>query len=306
LSVLRLLVALLLVVGPAAFAQEAKPYLPAKPTYSILVIGDGIASGMGSGLARMAESDSRLAVDGRYEEDSGLARPDNYDWVAALPRTLDTNPFDIVVIQLGSNDSQELRDGNFRFPFGTPDWAAAYRKRVDALIAAARSRSAAIYWVSPPPMQAPDYNAAVNTIADLIKGRVEVAGLRHIDIRKTFSAADGSYTDRGADETGAIRRLRNRDGVHFLRTGNNRFGQIVLAAIKADIDAAAKAAPLAASEAAGPSFGQDGTAIIVTPAPGALTSDAGASPTGNSATKLFVQGIAPDPQPGRFDDFSLR
>jgi hypothetical protein len=300
------LLALMFAAAVPVLAQETKPYLPAKPAYAILVIGDGIASGMGAGIARMAESDARLSVDGRYEEDSGLARPDNYDWVTSLPRILDTNPFDIVVIQLGSNDSQELRDGNFRFAFGTPDWEQAYQKRIDALVAAARSRSAAIYWVSPPPMAAPDYNAAVARIAGLMKARVQIAGLRYLDIRQTFSAADGSYTDRGQDVTGENRRLRNRDGVHFLRIGNDRFGQIVLAAIKSDIDAAAKAAPLAASQATGPSFGQDGATVIVTPAPGTPSASTAAVPPGGSAAKLFRDGIAPDPQPGRFDDFSLR
>jgi uncharacterized protein len=299
LRLLRALVFLLIAV-PAA-AQNAKPYLAAKSAYGILVIGDGIASGMGSGIARLSESDQRLSVDGRYEEDSGLARPDNYDWVVSLPKILDSNPLDIVVVQLGSNDSQELRDRNFRFVFGTPDWEAAYRKRVDALIAVARSRSAAIYWVGPPPMAATGYDRSVAAVAALIKERVEIAKLRYIDIRKPFTTPGGNYAERGADETGVVRRLRARDGVHFLKSGNNRLGQIVLAVIKADVDAAQRAAPIEAG--AGPAFGQDGATSVIVLQPGA------ASPNdpvpGTSAAKLFLEGQAPDPQPGRFDDFSL-
>jgi hypothetical protein len=297
----RILAALLLLLMAAqASAQDAKPYLVPKSTYQILVIGDGIASGMGAGIARMAENDARLLVDGRYDENSGLARPDSYDWVTALPRVLDTNPFDIVVVQLGSNDSQDLRDGNFRFAFGTPDWAGVYQKRVDALIAAARSRSAAIFWVSPPPMAAPDYDQSVAAVAELIRQRVQIANVRYIDIRPAFTAPDGSYTDHSRDETGAIRRLRARNGVHFLRAGNNRLGQLVLAAITADIDASARAAPIDASV---PAFGQDGERLTTAGPAAGFPAGAERPPT-NSATRLFVDGVVPDPQPGRFDDFS--
>jgi hypothetical protein len=292
--------AFVLIAAPAQ-AQSAKPYLPAKSAYNILVIGDGIASGMGSGMARLSEQDQRLSVDGRYDEDSGLARPDKYDWVVSLPKVLDSNPFDIVVVQLGSNDSQELRRGSFRFAFGTPDWQTEYAKRIDALIAVTRSRSAAIYWVGPPPMAAPQYDLSIAAVAALIKQRVEIAGLRYIDIRTTFSAPDGSYTDRGPDEAGVVRRLRARDGVHFLRAGNNRLGQIVLAVIKADIEAASRAAPVTASD--GPGFGQDGATTVTVLPPSGSPGDLLA---GSSEARLFVEGQVPEPQPGRFDDFSVR
>jgi hypothetical protein len=80
-------------------------------------------------------------------------------------------------------------------------------------------------------------------------------------------------------------------------------GQLVLAVIKADIDAAARAAPAATGDGS-PAFGQDGATVTAILPPGAPAGAAGAPMPGSSAAKLFIEGIVPDPQPGRFDDFS--
>ena len=55
-------------------------------TYQLFVFGDSLAAGLFSGMSRMAEGDLRIAIDGRFKDDSGLARPEFYDWAAALPK----------------------------------------------------------------------------------------------------------------------------------------------------------------------------------------------------------------------------
>src|SRR5947209_1059896 len=81
----RALLALALFLAAAlhASAQQsgaAQPYLQSKESYQIFVLGDSLAAGLWSGMNRLAQGDDRLAIDGRYKEDSGLARPDYYDW----------------------------------------------------------------------------------------------------------------------------------------------------------------------------------------------------------------------------------
>jgi hypothetical protein len=46
---------------------------------------------------------------------------------------------------------------------------------------------------------------------------------------------NGRYTDQGADPTGKVTRLRSRNGIHFLKSGNNKLGVLVLEAIRRDI-----------------------------------------------------------------------
>ena len=323
----------------ASAQQNGPPYLDSKESYQIFVLGDSLAAGLWSGMTRAAAGDDRLAIDGRYKEDSGLARPDYYDWNDALPKILERNTIDIAVVIIGTNDSQEIRDGNVRYVFGTPDWNRLYAADVDRLTKSLKDAGAAVYWVELPPMAAPQYEADIRAIAATQAERAKAAGVKVVSTRAAFANEDGSYTDKGFDDSGEFIRLRSRDGVHFLKSGNTKLAGLVLAAIRADIDAAegkgesANASPQEPPPA-GPAFGQEssegGETVIYPEAPPKLAVDpqlakadlAGnrqqvvpsnpalaelaktASP-GSSAEKLFTLGELPPAKPGRFDDFRM-
>jgi hypothetical protein len=336
-----LLVLFLALVLPAALAQAqdrqqqqsaANRYLPVKPTYGIFVFGDGLAGGLQAGMARLTEQNDRFRVDGRFKEDSGLARPEIYDWNEAIPKIFRSNEIDIVVMFAGMNDVQNIKDQNFRYAFGAPEWTTAYAARLDQLLTTLKQTGAAVYWVGLPPMESEDYDKSIAAIAAVQKQRVEAAGVRYIDIKPAFSDGAGKYVERGPDDTGEVRRLRDRDGIHFMRVGNNKLASLVLAAITKDVEGApppTAATPSGDGEAAtkapgsGPSFGQDaaeGVAGVVRtqPAPGTAAADQPVGPAapnaeviaksgfaqGSAAHELFVKGVPPKPVDGRFDDFS--
>src|SRR4051812_36770804 len=68
-----------ILLGAPALAQQ-KPYLPRKDSYNVFVLGDSLAGGLGAGMTRLAQNDPEIVMDGRFKEDSGLARPEFYDW----------------------------------------------------------------------------------------------------------------------------------------------------------------------------------------------------------------------------------
>jgi hypothetical protein len=148
-------------------------------------------------------------------------------------------------------------------------------------------------------------------------------------MRPELSGPDGAFIDTGPDDTGTVTRLRGRDGVSFYKAGNNRMGQIVLAAIVSSSDAPAQQAsgqpPQDAAEQTPqvPLFGQllmNGEAYTVQPegvtANAVMLTSAGLSgeaalkalrdiaPEGSSAERLFKRGEAPTAPAGRADDFS--
>ena len=51
----------------------------------------------------------------RFNEESGLARPEVYDWPATVPKILASNAYDVIVVMLGANDRQTIRDGEQRY-----------------------------------------------------------------------------------------------------------------------------------------------------------------------------------------------
>src|SRR5215470_9776113 len=80
-----------------------KPYFEAKDLYQVFVLGDSFAAGLWSGVSRNIDGDMRISLNGRYKEDSGLSRPEYYDWNGALPKILASNKIDIAIVMLGSN-----------------------------------------------------------------------------------------------------------------------------------------------------------------------------------------------------------
>ncbi|WP_170984559.1 SGNH/GDSL hydrolase family protein [Rhodoligotrophos defluvii] len=224
-------------------------YIPeAHDRYSVLVLGDALAGGLWAGMGRAVKPDDRFQVEVRYREGSGFARSDLYDWLDALPGILDRNQVHAAVVLLGSNDGQDLRVGSERLAFGSPEWKAKYQEVVDEFLAELRKRNIAVYWVGLPPMARPDYDEAMQKINAVVKERAEAVGVKFIDIRKHFSDETGGYTEMGMDpESGLYRRLRDRDGVRFLKRGNTKLASIVLDVLREDVKAAENPPPPAAA-----------------------------------------------------------
>jgi uncharacterized protein len=331
------------ILAAAALPLQAqqKQYLPVKDEYQVFVIGDSLAAGLWSGLTRAADQDSRLSINGRYKEDSGLTRPEYYDWNAALPKILERNTIDIAVVMIGSNDGQDIRDGDMRYVFGTPEWSAHYAAQIDRLIKTLTEAGAAVYWVELPPMAAEQYDAEIKTIAAIQAERAKAAGIKVVGTRAALSLENGGYTDKGFDAEGEFVRLRARDGVHFLKAGNTKLGSLVFEAMRTDLDhpegqGESAAVTSVQPEASGPAFGQSdaggGDTVMymepepeqpappiteatksdyagpknpVVPTNRAMAELAKSAHPGSTAQRLFTLGEAPPPQPGRFDDFRM-
>ncbi len=299
----------------------------------ILVIGDALGGGLGAGLTRMAEPEDGFNVTVRFNEESGIARPELYNWGESLPKILKGKSYDAAVVMLGANDRQTIRADPLRFSFGTPGWIAAYKAQTDRILDALASAGLKIYWVSVPPMADPEYEAAMRVILGIQKERVEAKGAVLVDIRPAFLNANGAYTDSGPDDTGIVRKLRARDGVSFFKQGNNRMGQLVLGAIKRASTEKPDTAEPAISESGVPEpsteepdkplFGQRGVqgeevsfrpqdfdaAVAVLVEQGVFGTGLAAlqaiAQPGSAAEKLFVGGVTIEAPAGRADDYTL-
>lgn len=301
----------------------------------VLVLGDAIGGGLGAGLLRLGEASGRYDVTIRFNEESGLARPEVYDWASTVAKLLETSSFDIIVVMMGANDRQMIRSGNERYAFNSPGWIEAYKRQTDLLLDQLAESGAKVYWVAMPPMADPDYDKAMQSISALQRERAEARGIPFLDLRAELSASDGSYTDSGPDDTGVTRKLRGRDGISFFKAGNNRMGQLVLQAIESGaafpLQKTAKA-PQAEQPAAGPvvepsaipMFGQmtmAGDALTVSPqgvsASASVVAGSGLgpaealktiramAPAGSDAERLFRLGDGGRAPKGRPDDFTL-
>jgi uncharacterized protein len=105
------------------------------------------------------------------------------------------------------------------YDFHTDQWAALYTKRIDAMIAALKSKGVPVIWVGLPAIRGTKASSDISYLDELYRERAERAGIIYVDIWDGFIDEDGDFAMQGPDFEGQIRRLRTADGVHFTKAG---------------------------------------------------------------------------------------
>ncbi len=203
--------------APAVPTVEVEPKDP--NATKILVVGDFVAGGLAWGLEQTFASEPRLAVIDRSNGSSGLVRDDFYDWNKALPEFLNEDNPDIVVVMIGANDRQALRDGPDRPQPRTEAWEKAYVARIKGIADTLKLYGQPFFWVGAPPMQSTSASRDMAYLNELYKPLVAEAGGHFVDIWNGFTNENGRYVSSGPDVDGQLRALRNNDGINFTRAG---------------------------------------------------------------------------------------
>jgi hypothetical protein len=105
------------------------------------------------------------------------------------------------------------------YDFHTDQWAALYAKRIDAMIAALKSKEVPVIWVGLPAIRGTKATSDMSYLDELYRERAERAEIIYVDIWDGFVDEDGDYAVQGPDFEGQTRRLRTADGVHFTKAG---------------------------------------------------------------------------------------
>ena len=105
------------------------------------------------------------------------------------------------------------------YNFRTDQWAALYAERIDAMIAALKSKGVPVVWVGLPAIRGTKATSDISYLDELYRERAEKAGIIYVDIWDGFVDEDGDYAMQGPDFEGQTRRLRTADGVYFTEAG---------------------------------------------------------------------------------------
>jgi hypothetical protein len=253
-----LLAVMLLAPGLAssAFAQRAefqRSYIDPFPhgdRYRIVVFGDSLADGLWQGLYRAFEEDKNIEVVNNSKPSSGFARPDRYDWVAALDDLLKDQTYQIAVVMFGDNEMQTMKSGKDVIKPGTDAWDDLYGKRVEQFVKKLRGKGIAVYWVGLPIMRSPDDSDDAEDINQIFREKTFINGAKFIDTWSGFTDESGRYSAVGPDMAGQVRRLRADDGVHFTERGDLKLAHFPEKEIRRDLNLAKleRNIPLAGSE----------------------------------------------------------
>lgn len=200
--------------------------------------------------------------------------------------------------------------------FRSDRWAELYSRKIDEMIAAAKSRGVPVIWVGLPSIRGTRSTSDALYLNDLFRSRAQKAGIVYVDVWDGFVDENNRYSLHGPDVEGQTRRLRAYDGVHFTSYGARKLAHYVDREIRR-LMSGRGTAPIAlpsgtpTPELAAPSGPAArplaGPVVSLTAAPqnaGELAGGGRPSAADPVAAQVLVKGEPVAPPPGRADNFA--
>ncbi|MEO1694850.1 MAG: GDSL-type esterase/lipase family protein [Pseudomonadota bacterium] len=232
-----------IVLAGAAFAQASDipsrsfvtPF-PKNDVYRVRVYGDSWADGLINAVRRSLSADARLQVVPDVVRIRSLTRA---NWDRAVTEVESLKPSDapeIAIVMTGAYDNQGLRrPGSRRIRLSDEAWRPGYGERVDRLMRAFRQKKIAVYWVGQPITRKTNRRATAQLINEIVRGVASRNRVKFIDTYDSFADESGNYSDYGPDLEGKVRRMRWKDGLHFMTAGYDKIAHFVEREIKRDL-----------------------------------------------------------------------
>jgi hypothetical protein len=212
---------------------------------------------------------------------------------------------------------KSARSPNGLYEYRDDRWVELYSKKIEEMIAVAKSKGVPVIWVGLPAVRGPKATADALFLDSLYRDVAGKAGITYVDVWDGFVDEGGRFMQKGPDFEGQPRQLRSYDGVYFTKFGARKLAHYVereitrvLAGRSAPIelpnepatpDANAEPGQPAPRPIAGPILplvaSSVGTDQLLG---GAGTRPAAVDPL---AARTLVKGEALSPPAGRADDF---
>ncbi len=242
-----LLIAAMVIVG----ACSTRHRTPVAPTETILFAGDSIMAGMGPAIQKLMQTGRLRAPDGfllsehalhynyvqKGKVSSGLCRPDFYNWPVRLYDFTARYHPKLILICIGTNDTQQIRTGQGVLEFRSQAWEREYRRRILTLIGIARDAGAEVVFVSPPIMGREKLRSGVEYVNGVIKKVCVQDRVLFIDLWKLLADSSGNYQRYWHNSPELYPTpLRAADGVHVAPEGNRLLAEaVVMTLLKKEI-----------------------------------------------------------------------
>ena len=200
----------------------------------VLMIGDSMMRLLGIAMEKELKIAGIQPAASFTSLGSGLARMDAFDWFAKVESLVKEQRPATVVVTLGANDRQALKDLTGRVVnFGTPEWDKEYALRVgrimDELIKGGANR---IIWLLLPDMKDPvhqEYAVSVNAlVAKEASAEARKEKVVLFDMRPLLSRKPGTFSLYMMSSNGEALTVRDVDGVHLSSVGAQRVAQAIV------------------------------------------------------------------------------
>ena len=225
---------------PAVPTSLTKEGTPAAQNNNILIVGDSLMGGVGPQLKRLLRKEHNQSTPTlKWKSSTGLTRGDYFNWPKTLSDLLEKRSYNLVVAIFGTNDNQSVEHNRKILKYGTPEWFAFYRARVDEVLRImCKDEQTRLIWVGLPRMRSKSFDRKIEKMNQLFKD--EVASSRcgtYIPMSK-YIAPDDAYTSY-LKLSGKKTKVRASDGIHMTYRGNH----FVAKSLAADIMSELKSTP---------------------------------------------------------------
>lgn len=182
------------------------------PNDTVFFAGDSIMQGIALFAQRTLTSKGIKSIN-LAKVSTGLAYPKFFNWNKTIKTELNKQPIALIVIFIGTNDAQDMINGRTLLKFGSDEWRALYRARVDDIIKTANGHGTRVVWYLPPAMKSSKMHTRMQIIGQIIAEHGNTVTLINPsdELGNTFSEhiiIDDKKT-----------RVRAPDGIHFTPKG---------------------------------------------------------------------------------------
>ena len=222
-------VALLVMFG--VFSSEIARAAEGTP---VLMIGDSMMRLLGIAMEKELKAADLQPATSFSSLGSGLARIDAFDWFAKIDALMKEHKPATVVVTLGANDRQTLKDtAGKTIPYGSSEWDVEYAERLgkvmDRLIQGSARK---IIWLLLPDMREASQQAYAQNINKILEAEAKKDTRKDylvlFDIRPCLTRTPGKFSQYMMAPNGAALTVRDADGVHLTTVGAQRVAQAIV------------------------------------------------------------------------------
>jgi uncharacterized protein len=236
---------------PADWAAAAKGILATeKPDAIVIMLGLNDRVSMREPMAEKSDgkpsdkkSDKKDARtrpgDGKPDGAADAAKPDD----KAADTELSDDAADNGDAPPAMAPEKSTRSPNGVYEFREDRWVELYTKKIEEMIAVAKSKGVPVLWVGLPAVRGAKATADMLFLDSLYREAAGKAGITYVDVWDGFVDEAGRFLQQGPDFEGQIRRLRSYDGVYFTKPGARKLAHYVEREITRLL--AARSAPIA-------------------------------------------------------------
>ncbi len=208
------------------------------PPLKFLIIGDSlVATGFGPEMEKWLMRYPNISVkrEGRYS--TGLNRKDYFNWELRAKQLINTFHPDVVLVFIGANDGQKIKDEDGRvYGLYKDGWDEAYSKRVRNFMKIISANSRKVYWIGHPIPANRDFTKKFSLMNPIYQN--EAKNFDNVIFISSWDrfAINGKYAPFIKNDQGIKVKVKYSDGVHLTPNGAKILVNLVVNRMKEDID----------------------------------------------------------------------